>query len=79
MAQMLGATEDKAHYSQSIFSDNSSISSLSINDMILIRTLYDEHIKHGMPFEAGMFAATRILAELREKVLKHGVEALYQH
>ena len=52
---------------------------LTINDKILIRTLYDKRIEPGMPRDEAMALAREIIPELIAAVKQRGVEALYQN
>ena len=54
------------------------VEKLTVNDKILIRTLYDERIKPGMKREDAMEIARGIIPELVRAVRERGVEALYQ-
>ena len=51
---------------------------MSINDKILVRTLYDRRIKPGMTREQTTPLARIIIEELVAAVKERGEEALYQ-
>jgi len=62
-----------------MFSNEDLPQALSINDKILVRTLYDPRIKPGMKRDESMKLAAEIIPELVRTVKERGVEALYQH
>lgn len=54
------------------------VEKLTVNDKILIRTLYDRRIKPGMKRDDAVEIAREIIPELVRAVRERGVEALYQ-
>ena len=76
MTQILGLYNDNAKYDSSVFSNKPIPNSLSINDKILVRTLYDPRIKPGMGREQALRAARRIITELVAIVQNIGEEGL---
>jgi hypothetical protein len=67
-----------ATYSPTIYSNKEFPEKLSINDKILLRTLYDERIKIGMTRKETTPIAKQIVEELVPAVKERGEEALYQ-
>lgn len=51
---------------------------LTLNDKILVRTLYDERITPGMPRAEALVMARTVITELVAKVKAEGETALYQ-
>jgi len=78
LTQTLGLPNDSDIIQPSIFNDKGQSRILSINDMILVRTLYDPRIKAGMAKSEAMALAGEIIPELVARVKAEGVEALYQ-
>jgi len=78
MAHSFGIVAHNAQYIPSIFSDYDGPEKLSINDMILVRTLYDKRIKAGITREQTTPIAREIITELVAAVKERGEEALYQ-
>jgi len=78
MVQGLGMPNDSELIRPSIFSHHDEPVELTINDMILVRTLYDHRIKAGMPKVRAMALAREIILELVTLVKAEGEEALYQ-
>lgn len=68
----------ETRYRPSIFGKIGEPQQLSINDMILVRTLYDERLKAGMSHDQAMPIVKIIIPELVKSVRKHGEIALYQ-
>ena len=63
----------------SIFSKSAPpLDHLTLNDKIILRTLYDKRIKPGMAKDEAMKIAAEIIPELVAAVKAQGVEALYQ-
>ena len=78
-ARAFGLFADSDVVQPSIFSpDGANLDHLPINDKIILRTLYDPRIKHGMKREDAMEIAREIIPELVKAVRERGVEALYQ-
>ncbi len=73
---MLGLYNDNAQYSWSIFSNNLRPESLTINDKILVRTLYDPRIKPGMRRQQAVNMARKIITELIAAINEKGEQAL---
>jgi len=65
-AQILGPFNDTTYIAQSIFNDqtNGIVSWLTWHDAVVLRTLYDERLKPGMPRDRAMPIARRIIAGL---------------
>ncbi len=79
MAFALGLFADSDVVQPSIFSpDGAELDYLPINDKIILRTLYDPRIEHGMKREDAMDIAGEIIPGLVKAVRERGVEALYQ-
>ncbi len=76
--QGLGLPNDSDIIRPTIFSDLDDPEELTINDMILVRALYDPRIKPGMVKDEAMALAREIIPELVDKVHRHGERALYQ-
>ena len=69
---------DGAYYVPSVFADTRFPEQLSINDKIMIRTLYDKRLKLGMTRDEAMPIVRKIIPELVAAVQERGEEALYQ-
>jgi hypothetical protein len=78
MSQALGLPMDTELIHPSIFSDRDLPQSLSINDKILVRTLYDPRIRPGMPQAEALRQARAIIPELIAGVRRYGEAALYR-
>ena len=79
MTRSLGLFADSDVVQPSLFSpDGAELDYLPINDKIILRTLYDPRIEHGMKREDAMEIAREIIPELVKAVRERGVEALYQ-
>lgn len=79
LARTLGLFADSDVVRPSIFGPGGdNLDHLPINDMIILRTLYDPRIKRGMKRAAAMKVAAEIIPELVDAVHKRGVQALYQ-
>jgi len=78
LTQVLGLTADRAHYLPAIFSNEGLPQKLSVNDMIMIRTLYDSRLKAGVAREEALIIARQVINELVGAYIMYGEEALYQ-
>lgn len=78
LTQVLGLSADKALYLPSIFSEEGLPQKLSINDQIVIHTLYDPRLKAGQPREEALVVAKQVIEELLAAYERSGVEALFQ-
>lgn len=79
LMQSLGLQKDSDLASPSVVNDNANHAIYSINDTILIRTLYDPRIQAGMPKAQAMeIVRETIIPELISAYKIHGEEALYQ-
>lgn len=76
VVQMLGLSADTELLRPSIFSRRDQITELSVNDKLLLRTLYDDRIAPGMGRAEAMRVARRVIAELVEAVKENGEAAL---
>ncbi len=76
MTQGLGLPNDADLILPTIFSDKSAPLDLTLNDRILVRTLYDDRLKPGMPRAEAMRVARRVIAELHVAVRAQGPDAL---
>jgi hypothetical protein len=76
MAQGLGLPMDTELVPPSVFSNQDLPQTLSINDKILIRALYDPRIRSGMPRAEALRQARVIIPELIAGVREHGEAAL---
>ncbi len=65
-------------YRPSILAETGEPQRLSINDMILVRTLYDKRLTAGMSFDQAMPIVKTVIAELVAEVKERGEAALYQ-
>lgn len=79
LTQVLGLSADRAHYLPAIFSNEGLPQKLSVNDQIMVRTLYDPRLKAGMPREEALVIAKQVIEELVAAYNERGEEALYQH
>jgi len=78
MARGLGLPNVSELIRPSIFSHHDEPLELTINDKILVRTLYDPRITPGMGKYEAMALAREIIPELVARVKAEGEEALYQ-
>jgi len=78
LTQAIGPGNDNAVYRPSIFNNDFMAGELTINDRILVRTLYDKRIKPGMTRREIESIAREIIGELIEAVKERGEKALYQ-
>lgn len=69
MTQALGFPNDSELIKPSIFNQWDHLQELSINDKILIQTLYDNRLKPGLSREAGLEQARIIINELSFQIL----------
>jgi len=76
LVQSLGLPADTELLRPSIFSRSDSPRELSLNDKVLIRTLYDERITPGMARADAMRIARKVIAELVDDVKTDGEAAL---
>ncbi len=77
ITQSLGLPNDSELIQPSIFSEKDLyLQTLSINDRILIRALYDDRITPGMPKDEALKVAREIIAELVARVREEGEAAL---
>ncbi len=76
MTQALGLPNDSELIRPSIFNQWDFLQRLPLNDQILVRTLYDQRMRQGMPRDAALTAARGIIAELSARVRRGGPEAL---
>jgi hypothetical protein len=78
--QALGLFADSDMIQPSIFSERTPeiLGQLTLNDKIIVRTLYDPRIKPNMRRDKALAVAQDVIAELIEAVGQGGVEALYQ-
>jgi hypothetical protein len=76
MTQALGLPNDSELIRPSIFNQWDFLQRLALNDQILIRTLYDGRVRHGMPREPALTAARGIITEILDRVRRGGPEAL---
>ena len=67
MAQSLGLPNDSPYVSPSLFNDHEQRQDLSQIDKVLVRTLYDKRMKAGMPREAALKMAHRVISRLMGK------------
>ena len=58
--------------------DDDANATLSMNDMIVIRALYDRALYPGMPRKAAMRVAQFLIPKLARAAAEHGSAALYQ-
>jgi hypothetical protein len=78
--QVLGLEADRATYFPTVFTnDQARPVALSLNDMILLRTLYDPAIKAGMSLEETRRLVPGIIHRLVTDVKARGEQALYQN
>ena len=69
LTSSLGFTGDSDLIRPSIFNDkDAGRTELSMNDKILVRTLYDDRIKPGMARDEAMVVARKVITELHAKV-----------
>jgi len=80
LAQGLGLFADTDIVYWSIMNEESrdDVARLTLNDKILIRTLYDERLQIGMTREQAMPIVRQIIPELVAAVRERGEAALYQ-
>jgi hypothetical protein len=79
ITQAMGLYAGSEILQPSIFSDAGPLTDrLPVNDMILVRTLYDARITPGMARADALAVAAEIIPQLVEAVRARGVEALYQ-
>jgi hypothetical protein len=79
MTRALGLFADSDVVQPSVFSpDGAELDYLSVNDKIILRTLYDPRIEPGMKREQALKIARQIIPGLVQAVRERGVEALYQ-
>lgn len=79
LTQALGAFGILDMHEQSVFRFKAPhVDYLTLNDKIILRTLYDPRIEPGMKREDAMNIAAEIIPELVAAVKARGVEALYQ-
>ena len=79
MTRALGLFADSDVVRPSALSaDGAKLDYLSVNDKIILRTLYDPRVKQGMKRGEAMEIARQIIPELVKAVRERGVEALYQ-
>jgi len=78
LTQSMGLPRDTERIFPSLFSEIYDIDYLSINDKIIIRTLYAKRIRPGMLKADAMAQARIIIPELIKAVDERGEEALYQ-
>jgi hypothetical protein len=64
MAQSLGLPNDSPVVSPSLFNDQEQRLTLSQIDKVLVRTLYDKKLKHGMPRTLALETARKIISGL---------------
>lgn len=64
-----------SHFGPSVLTDSNE---LTVNDKLLIRTLYDWRISPGMTREQALPVVRRVMAELLRRVEAQGEDALYQ-
>ncbi|MEQ9556198.1 MAG: DUF2927 domain-containing protein [Rhodospirillales bacterium] len=78
--QVLGLEADRATYFPTVFTnDQARPAALSLNDMILLRALYDPAIKSGMTLEQTRTLIPGIIRRLVTGVKARGEQALYQN
>jgi hypothetical protein len=70
MAQTLGLPNDSRYVSPSLFNDHEQRQDLSQIDKVLVRTLYDKRMKAGMPREAALKMAHRVISRLMGKAAR---------
>lgn len=70
MAQALGPMNDTVLVSQSMFNDqtNGIVTALTWHDAVILRTLYDERLKPGMPKDRAMPVAREIIREVLQEL-----------
>jgi len=78
LTQVFGPSHDNATYQPTLFTNYHFPYGFSINDKILVRTLYDKRIKPGMTSAETAPLARQIITELVAAVKEKGEEALYQ-
>lgn len=78
LTQAFGPGSDNATYRPSMFDSRYLPDRLTINDKILVRTLYDSRIKPAMTRKETEPIAREIIEELVAAVKERGEEALYQ-
>ncbi len=79
ITQGLGLLADSEVIERSVFrNEGPLIEELTLNDKILVRTLYDPRIRPGMKRDDAMEIVREIVPELVRAVRERGVEALYQ-
>lgn len=76
LVQVLGMPADTEMLRPSIFSRKDAVRELSLNDKILIRTLYDGSITPGMRREDAMRVAREVIAGLVARVGEEGESVL---
>jgi len=78
--QALGLFADADMIQPSMFSERTPpiLGKLTLNDKIILRTLYDPRIRPNMKRTKAFEVAQKVIAELIEAVKQNGVEALYQ-
>ena len=76
-AHIFGPNHD-TEYRPSVFGVTDMPETLSINDKILVRTLYDKRLKPGMTRDEAMPIVREIIPELVKAVKERGEQALYQ-
>ena len=78
--QALGLFADADMIQPSMFSERTPpiLGQLTLNDKIIVRTLYDPRITPNMPREEALAVARGVIAELIDGVRHEGAEALYQ-
>jgi len=78
--QALGLFADADMIQPSMFSERTPpmLGKLTLNDKLILRTLYDPRIRPGMRREKVLAVAREVIAELIEAVGRDGVEGLYQ-
>lgn len=68
ISQILGLRNDTIIIADSIFNDDSRRASLSLADQIIVRALYDRHLKPGMTRTRAMPIARRVIAARAARV-----------
>jgi len=77
--QVLGLAADRATYFPTVFTnDQARPAALSLNDKVLLRTLYDPAIKAGMSLEETRQLVPGIIHRLVTGMKARGEQALYQ-
>ncbi len=78
MAQAMGPSNDASAYQGSSLFSNYLNPEFSINDMVLVRALYDDAITAGMSRDSALQKAEFVIPSLTGKLRSNGVEALWQ-